>query len=200
MNALVTLYASAQRILGKDFISPEEIAEHRRMYYTEEQLEQFEQSLPSMEVLEWCRDNGYMLIAGPNRPMSFLEVRSLNKNYFYLRGSVQNFAEIDKAETRWIMLRKEPVQGSTSKNWSEQQALLSETEVTPNVAEVTWCVTTYKVVRNVYLFPRIFVRTSSLGPDGDRILIGGFGVGGLGVDDFGDDGRIHLIGLSAARK
>ncbi len=44
MNALVTLYASAQRILGKDFISPEEIAEHRRMYYTEEQLEQFEQS------------------------------------------------------------------------------------------------------------------------------------------------------------
>lgn len=68
------------------------------------------------------------------------------------------------------MLRKEPVQGSTSKNWNEQQALLSENEVTPNVAEVAWCVTTYKAVRNTHLLPSVYVRTSSLDSGGRRVL------------------------------
>ncbi len=77
-------YGLAESILGADFITPEEVAKSRKgVAYTDDQLSQFGDTVPSQEVLEWCRDNGYMLIAGPSRPMSLLEVRSLKKDYFY---------------------------------------------------------------------------------------------------------------------
>ena len=198
-------YDLVRTILGKDFISPEEIQKHRKgVVYMDEQLTQFGDTLPSKEVLEWCRDNGYMLIAGPNRPMSLLEVRSLRSDYFYSKEggwyAKQKFAEIDKVETRWIMLRKEPAPQSTSKNWNEQQALLSEDEVTPNAAEVVWCMTTYKAVRNTYLLSSVYVRTSSLGLVGLRVFVGFFAAEGLVVDYYWDHGRHGPIGLSAARK
>lgn len=198
-------YGLALSILGADFITPEEVAKARKgVAYTDDQLSQFSDTVPSQEVLEWCRDNGYMLIAGPNRPMSLLEVRSLKKNYFFPKEggwyTEQAFAQNDKAETRWIMLRKEPVPQSTSRNWNEQQALLSADEVTPNVAEVTWCVTTYKAVRNIYLLPSIYVRTSSLDSGDHRVRFGYFDASGLIVDDYLDDFAYDNLGGLAAKK
>ena len=198
-------YNLARTILGKDFISPEEVAKSRKgVVYTDDQLSQFSDTVPSQEVLEWSRDNGYMLVAGPNRPMSLLEVRSLKKDHFYSKEggwyAEQSFAQSDKAETRWIMLRKEPVSESTSKNWNEQQALLSVDEVTPNVAEVAWCVTTYKAVRNAYLLPSVYVRTSSLDSDGVRVSVGLFDARGLGVGSWHDGLRGGGLGVSAGRK
>lgn len=204
-TAKVPDYELARNILGKDFISPEEVAKSRKgVAYTDDQLSHFSDTVPSQEVLEWCRDNGYMVVAGPNRPMSLLEVRALRKDHFYSKEggwyAEQAFAQNDKVETRWIMLRKESVPQSTSKNWNGQQALLSVDEVTPNVAEVTWCVTTYKAVRNIYLLPSIYVRTSSLDSDGLRVYVGSFDAKGLGVSYYWDDGRRGDLGLSAARK
>lgn len=198
-------YELARTILGKDFISPEGVMKSRKaIVYTDDQLAQFGDTVPSQEVLEWCRDNGYMLVAGPNRPMSLLEVRSLKKDYFYSKKggwyAEQAFAQNDKAETRWITLRKEPIPQSTSKNWTEQQALLSDDEVTPNVAEVTWCVTTYKAVRSTYLLPNVYVRTSSLDSDGGRVGVGGFDAVGLVVSIYWGDFRFGDLGLSAGRK
>ncbi len=198
-------YDLARTILGKDFISPEEVAKSRKgVAYTDDQLSQFSDTVPSQEMLEWCRDNGYMVVAGPNRPMSLLEVRALRKDHFYSKEggwyAEQAFVQNDKVETRWIMLRKEPVPQSTSKNWNEQQALLSADEVTPNVSEVTWCVTTYKAVRNIYLLPSIYVRTSSLDSDGDRVYVGHFDAEGLDVDYYWDGVRHGNLGLSGGRK
>ena len=95
-------------------------------------------------------------------------------------------------------------QGSCSrvdwKDWDEQQALLSEVEVTPNAAEVVWAVTTYKAVQGVYLLPNVYVRTSSLGSDGCRVRVGDFDAEGLSVGHFWGDFRDDDIGVSAARK
>lgn len=198
-------YDLARHILGNDFISPKEVMSARDgVVYTDKQLTQFGETVPSQEVLEWCRDNGYMLVAGPNRPMSLLEVRALRKDYFYSKEvgwyAEQAFARNDKAETRWIMLRKEPVPQSTSKNWNEQQALLSDDEVTPNVAEVAWCVTTYKAVRNTYLLPSFYVRTSSLDSGGRHVDVYTIAAEGLGVDNCWGDNRFGDLGVSAARK
>jgi hypothetical protein len=198
-------YKLARTILGKDFVSTEDIMKSRKgVVYTDDQLSQFGDTVPSQEVLQWCYDNGYMLIAGPNRPMSLLEVRDLKRDYFYSKESgwhaEHKFTLNDKVDTRWIMFRKEPVPGSTSKNWSEQQALLSETEVTLNAAEVAWCVTTYKAVRGIYLLDDLYVRTSSLGSDGVRVSVGGFDAEGLSVDSWYDSVRYDPLGVSAGRK
>ncbi|MDD3531408.1 MAG: hypothetical protein PHV99_02355 [Candidatus Pacebacteria bacterium] len=198
-------YDLARTILGKDFISPEDIMKSRRGFiYTDDQLAQYGDTVPSQEVLEWCRDNDYMLVAGPNRPMSLLDVRDLKRDHFYSKEggwyAEQKFAENDKVDTRWVMLRKGPVLNSTSKNWNEQQTLLSETEVTPNVAGVAWCVTTYKAVRNVYLLPGVYVRTSSLDSDGVRVSVGSFDARGLRVSGGWGGRRGDGLGLASSRK
>ena len=120
---------------------------------------------------------------------------------FWVRWySDQKFARNDKADTRWIIVRKEPVPDSTSKTWDEQQALLSDVEVTPNAAEVVWAITTYKAVRDIYLLPNIYVRTSSLDSGGDRVGVGDFDDKGLDVDGWRDDNRDSFVGVSSARK
>ena len=197
-------YTLAQTILGKDFITPEEVSKSRGLTYSEDQLAKFGDTLPSQEVLVWCRDNGYMVVAGPNKPMSLLEVREMKSRYFYSKSggwySDQKFARNDKADTRWIIVRKEPVPESTSKTWDEQQALLSDVEITPNAAEVVWAITTYKAVRDIYLLSNIYVRTSSLDSDGDRVFVGGFDDRGLSVYIWYDVYRYSSIGVSSARK
>ncbi len=205
-TAMIPNYDLARTILGKDFISPEEIAKSRGVTYTDDQLAKFGNTLPSQEVLEWCRDNGMMLVAGPPKAMSLLEVRELKNGYFYSKeggwysNDVQKFARNDKAETVWIMLRKEPVTDSLGKNWSEQSDLVVAPMVVPNAAEVVWAITTYKAVRGIYLLGDLYVRTSSLDSDGNHVCIGIFDDEGLFVDVWGDDGRHDFIGVSAARK
>ncbi len=206
LTATMPNYDLARTILGKDFISPEEIMKSRGITYTDDQLVQLGSSLPPQEVLEWCRDHGYMLVAGPNKSLSLLEVRDLKSEYLYTKTggwyaeTKETFSRNDKVETRWLMMRKEPINGSTSKTWDEQQSLLSDVEMVPNAAEVVWCVTTYKAVRGVCLFPNAYVRTSSLGSDGDRVYVGGFDATGLLVDSVFDSRRVGIIGLSGARK
>jgi len=199
-------YDLARTILGKDFISPEEIATARGLTYTDEQLAKFGDTLPTQEALEWCRDNGTMLVAGPPKSMSLLDIRSLKAGYFYSKQggwyseSAQKFARADKVEPIWIALSKEPVAGSLSSNWSEQSNLVVEPMVVPNAAEAVWGLTTYKAVRGKYLLPNLYVRTSSCDSGGDRVNVGHFDSEGLNVNDFWDSNRSGSLGVSVARK
>lgn len=198
-------YRDVNEILGKDFISPEDVMNSRKgITYTKEQLAQFGKTVPAQEILEWCRDNNFMLVAGPNRPMSLLEIRTMENGYFYSKEggwyADQKFSQKDKVETKWYMIRKNPVPESTSKKWEGQQLLISDVETVPNSAEFTWAITTYKAVRDVYLFGGIYARTSSLVLDGDHVYVGFFGDKGLDVYDGWDGCCDNGLGLSVARR
>ena len=198
-------YELAKTILGKDFISPEDVMNSRKgITYTDEQLAQFGETVPAQEILQWCRDNNFMLVAGPNRPMSLLEIRTMKNGYFYSKEggwyAYQKFAQSDKVETKWYMIRKDIVPESTSRNWKEQQALISNVETVPNSAEFTWAITTYKAIRGVCLFVGIYARTSSLDSDGDHVYVGIFDGKGLYVYRIWDSFRLSDLGLSVARK
>lgn len=200
-------YDLARTILGKDFISPEEIAKSRKgVVYTDEQLAHFGDTLPAQDVLEWCRDNGMMLVAGPPKAMSLLDVRDLKPDYYYSKKDGwyaedhQTFSRNDKTEPVWIALRKEPIAGSLGKNWSEQSDLISDPMSVPNAAEAVWGLTTYKAVSGVYLLPNLYVRTSSLDSDGFRVNVGFFVAKGLDVDDYWGDDLNGILGLSGGRK
>lgn len=199
-------YTLARLILGKDFIPPGEIATTRGVTYTDEQLAKFGDTLPTQEALGWCRDNGMMLVAGPPTAMSLFGILAINADFFYPKGfdwcldKVQKFARDDKAEPAWIALRKDPVEDSFSKNWSEQQALVEGPMTIPNAAEAVWGLTTYKAVRNVYLLDELDVRTSSLDSSGASVVVGHFNFNGLYVSDYYRDGRFPILGVSASRK
>lgn len=200
-------YDLARAILEQDFISPEEIAEARKITYSDAVLKYFAETLPSEEVLRWLRDNGFALVAGTPSPMSLLEIRGLNAQLFYSKSGgwyVENklkFPREDKVNAEWLMFRKTTIPNSTSKTWDEQQKLLSELEYVPNAPEMAWGITTYKEVRDIYLLPDIYARTSSLDSDGRRVHVGHFDSDGLHVYYYwvvfrrGDD-----LGLSSARK
>ena len=99
------------------------------------------------------------------------------------------------------MIRKELVPGSFSKNWEEQQELLIKgVEITPNVAEVAWCVTAYKAIRGVYLLWTFYVRTSSLDSEGRPVYLGCFTDEGLFVGSEWDYARDFHFGVSSRRK
>lgn len=200
-------YELVRTILGKDFISPEDVMNSRKgITYTEEQLAQFGETVPAQEILEWCRDNNFMLVAGPNRPMSLLEIRTMKNGYFYSKEGgwyaeqKQKFSQNDKVETKWYMIRKDIVPESTSKNWDEQHALIADTEFVPNAPEFVWAITTYKAVRGIYLFGGIYTRTSSLDSVGNHVLVGYFDDEGLDVNNDWDSDRDGNLGLSVARK
>ncbi|HEV7702306.1 MAG TPA: hypothetical protein VGO63_02600 [Candidatus Paceibacterota bacterium] len=114
--------------------------------------------------------------------------------------SDQKFAREDKTSFGWLAIKKTPVSNSTSKNWNEQNKLLSALEKVPNAAEMSWFITTYFEVRGIRLFESIYVRTSSLDSDGRRVSVGSFDAGGLDVGHWDGDSRHDSIGLSAARK
>ena len=205
---MMTNYDFAVAVLGQDFISPEEIMKFRKgIIYTDEQLAQFGKTFPTQEIILWCRDNDYILVAGPNRPMSLLEIRDMKNDYFYSKEGGwyadvdQKFSQKEKVETRWYMIRKNPVPESTHKNWKEQQSLISDVETVPNLAEFIWAITTYKAVRNTYLFrDGIYVRTSSLCLNGNHAYVSYSGDEGLGIDNYWDGNRHSNLSLSVARK
>ncbi len=198
-------YNLAKQILGDDFISPKEIMKSRKgIVYTDKQFSYFKKTIPSKEILEWCSDNNYMLVAGPNLPMSLLEIYNLKKSYFYLTDgglmANQNLCIDDKAEIRWYMIRKELIPNSTFKSWEEQKSLISEIEIVPNEAEFVWAVTTYKAVRDIYLFNKIYARTSSLARNGFPVHIGAFDESGLYISNYWNSTSNEDIGLIVSRK
>ena len=200
-------YGLAHEILGQDFITPEEVARAKGLVYTDDFLQQFENTLPSEDVLRYCRENGFVLVAGPPQSMNLLEIRNLKPEYFYSKSGGwfaedrQRFSREDKVNPGWLALRKEPVSNSTSKNWDEQFQLLADAEQVPNAAEVVWGLTTYKAVRDIYLLPNVYVRTSSLGSGGLRVYVGHFdGAGLFLICNRWGDLRDGGLGLAASLK
>lgn len=190
-------YGLAKDILGQDFISPEEIYETRGITYTDEQLTKFGETLPSKDLLEWCRYRNIMLVAGPPQAMSILDIRAIEPNCFTnysccsdeeergwpKKGHGKVFARNDKIGSGWLALLKEPVANSLGESWDKQRELVTNPMVVPNVAEVAWGLTTYKTVRGIRLFPGFEVRTSSV----DSIIDWG------GLPYQGQDLRPHQI-------
>ncbi|MCX6785692.1 MAG: hypothetical protein NTZ18_02455 [Candidatus Komeilibacteria bacterium] len=200
-------YDSARSILGEDLITPEEIAQARAIKYTGEQFGQFADTVPTEEQLLWCRDNGFMVVAGPPTELSLLEIRELKRGFFcskfggWYEGDRERFSREDKAAVAWLAIRKKAVPNSFSKSWNEQQELISDQEYIPNAAETVWAITVYRAVRGIYLLPNFYVHTLSLVSSGYRVHVGYFCVAGLCVVHHGLDGfcRGHL-GVASARK
>ena len=198
-------YSTAQSILGKDFITPEEVVSARKgIAYTDEQIAVLAQTIPSVEVLEWCKENGYAVMPTPPAVMSLLDVREAKCTHFCSQSggwyADKKFARGDKTSFGWLAIRKTPVPDSTSKNWDEQSKLLSALETVPNAAEMGWFITNFFEVRGVRLFEKIYVRTSSLGSGGYHVHVGDFDADGLCVYSYWGNDRDDDLGVASSRK
>ena len=200
-------YELPTSILGKDFISAEDVQKYLKgIVYTDEQIVVLAESLPSEDVLNWCKGNDYALIPAPPIAMSFLDIRGIqssqfsssDKNRWY---SNEEFACEDKTSFGWLAIKKTPIPESIGKTWYAQEKLVTEIERVPDVAEMAWFITTYFKVRGIWLFEHTGVRTLSLGSVGDHVDIGRYNEKSkdISVHCYWDKEYLPDLGLSVAR-
>jgi len=193
-----------RQILGNDLISPEEIvaAVCGGVTYSSKQLCELGNTVPGAEVLEWCAANGFVVVPGPSRPMSLLDIRrEFNhavQGGWYMQDS-ELFARRNVVLPHWIALRKGLVPGSNIKTWDEQQKLLSNLEVTPNVAEQVWGMVMYKAVRGVWITTKWEVRTASVDFYGQNVIVG-LSEGLVYLPNCHNENRDGLVGVASARR
>lgn len=199
-------YTLAWSVLGADFITPEEVTKDRLcIVYTNEQITALAESLPSEDILRWCKDNDYAVMPAPPTEMSMLGVRRINSIHFFSKYGMrwytnEDFAHKDKTSFGWLIIKKSPVSNSTHRTWRRQVRRLSTLEKVPNAAEMSWFIITYFKIRGIRLFETINIRTSSLSSFGQHVYVGYFTDVCLTVDTWIDDDGYGDIGLSAARK
>jgi hypothetical protein len=193
----------AREIMGMNYFGIEETIRHFGVNPSKQQLAYLSEVPFSEEVLKSCKDT-HVLVAV--FPLSILDVRTITKKLagqtlFYNQDwyDKQAFAK-DKGEVGWQLVRKEPVANSTSKNWNEQQALLSKDEETPKARIVVYTMVGHFLATGECLFEKVYVRCSDLVSGGNRVFVGVFDSEGLIVNYYWDDYRSDGIGVSSARK
>ena len=190
----------AREIMGKNFFGVEEAIKHFGVNPSRQQLAALSEIPFSEAVLEQCK--GTHVLAAVFL-LSILEVRGKvqDKKLFYNQDWYNNepFAK-DHGEVSWQLVRKTPVEDSFSKDWSEQQALIAKDDEVPTAQVMVYTIIGHFLATGKRLFEKVYVRTSSLCSDGDRVYVGDFGSGGLDVSCDSDDARSVYLGLASVRK
>ena len=189
----------AREIMGRNFFGVEEAVKHFGVNPTRQQLAALSEIPFSETVLEQSKDT-HVLVAV--FPLSILEIRGkVDSRLFYDQSwyNKESFAK-ERGEVSWQLVRKTPVDNSTSKNWQEQQALIAKDDEVPSAQVMVYTIIGHYLATGERLFEHIYARTFFAGSGGGRVYVGGFGSGGLRVySDWGDD-RYGFLGVSSARK
>ncbi len=192
----------AREIMGSNIFGIEEAIKHFGVNPSKQQLAYLTEVPWGEEILE-SHKNTHVLVAV--FPMSILDIRGkVEHNLFYSHEdhswyNKQAFAK-DKGKIGWHLVRKTPVPDSTSKNWSEQQALLGKDDETPSVQVMIYTIIGHYKNTGKRLFKNVYVRTSCVFSGGGRVFVGRFVSAGLDVGYYWHDVRFSNLGLSSARK
>ena len=191
----------AREIMGKNFFGVEEAVQHLGVKPTKAQLSALVEVLYTEAELREVKST-HVLVAV--FPLSILDIRGkLKRELFYRHEDAwynnQEFAK-DKGEVGWYPVRKTSVPNSTSKTWSEQQALLAQNEETPKAQEMVCTIIGHFLATGERLFENVWVRCSDLASDGDHVCVGDFVRGGLSVRNWWRDNRHGDLGLASSRK
>ncbi len=201
-NRVKTNEKRAREIMGRNFFGIEEGVKHFGVNPTHRQLATLSKIPFSKEVLERLR-NTHVLVAV--FPLSIIEIRSIEQELFYNHYNCKDtwyskeFFAKEYGEVTWQLVRKTPVNNSFSKNWQEQQALLSKDDEVLNAQVMIYTIFGYYLATGERLFENIYVRTSSVASNGERVHVGSFNSGGLAVGSYWADDRSGYLGVSSAK-
>ncbi|MFA6228178.1 MAG: hypothetical protein WC668_03235 [Patescibacteria group bacterium] len=191
----------AREIMGTNMFGVEEAILHFGVNPSKAQLAALSEIPFSEAVLAQCKDT-HVLVA--IFPLSILEIRGkVKRGLFYSYEdswyNKQSFAK-DRGEVGWQLVRKTPVDNSTAKNWTEQQALLGKEDETPTAQVLAYTIIGHFLATGERLFEKIYVRTSTVVLVGGRVHLGFFDAAGLGVYGRWADDRHGALAVSSARK
>jgi hypothetical protein len=190
----------AREIMDKNLFGVEEAIAHFGVNPSKQQSAYLAEIPFAESVLEACK-NTHILVAV--FPMALLDIRGACKDQslFYNQDwyNKQAFAK-EKGEVGWQLIRKTPIDDSTSKTWDEQNKLLGKDDEVPTVRAVVYTMIGHYKAIGERLFEKIWVRCSDLDSVGHRVLVGYFDAEGLNVSYYWDAYRYDNLGLASARK
>lgn len=199
LSATPLAHDRAKAIMGKNFFGVEDAVKHFAVKPTDDQLAALATIPFSEETLKECK-NTHVLVAV--FPISILAIRGIApRKVFYGQDWYDREQFATQASTvGWKLVRKTPVEDSTSKTWEDQQRLLHKNEETPSAQVVIYTMVGHFLATGERLFGNIYVRCSDLDSLGYRVGVGGFEEDGLVVGNYWDGDRDGYIGLSSARR
>jgi hypothetical protein len=186
----------ARTIMGKNYFGFEEAIRHFGVNPSRQQLTALSEIPFSEAVLESCKDT-HVLVAV--FPVSILEIRSkVNAKLVCYQDwyNGESFAK-ECNDASWRLVRKTPVDNSTSKNWREQRALISKDEEIPTAQAMVYTIIGHLLATDERLFEDVRVRTASVSLNDRRVNVGFFDPERLGVYDFWDDCRNDDLGVAS---
>jgi hypothetical protein len=188
----------AREIMGKNFFGIEKAIKHFGINPSRRQLAALSEIPFSEAVLEQSKDTHVLMAVFL---LSILEIRGRDSKPFYKQDwyDKESFAK-ERGEVIWQLVRKTPVDNSTSKNWQEQQVLLGKDDEVPTAQVMVYTIIGHFLATGERLFEKVYVRTSSVGSDGSHVDVGDFNAKGLGVSSDWDDDGDDDLGVSSARK
>ncbi len=196
-------WSRACDIMGKNFFAVGDAVRYFGVGPNSQQLAVLSEIPFSEAVLEELRDT-HVLVAV--FPLSILQIRSwVERGLFYGHEGAwynEKFFARERGEVSWQLVRKTPVDNSTSKNWQEQQALIAKDDEVPSARVMVYTIIGYFLATGERLFEHIFVRTSSVDSDGLRVIVGIVGDlnSSLSISNLIDKSNYGLVGVSSARK
>ncbi|MGD0953155.1 MAG: hypothetical protein ABR985_12310, partial [Methanotrichaceae archaeon] len=131
----------AREIMGKNFFGVEEAIKHFGVNPTRQQLAALSEIPFSGAVLQ---QSNYTHVLVAVFPLSILEIRGkVERKLFYNHETAwyneQSFAK-EHGEVNWQLVRKTPVDNSTSENWQEQQALFGKDDIVPTAQVLVYTI------------------------------------------------------------
>jgi hypothetical protein len=193
---------AAAEIMGTNFHGPE--AAHGRIgvpFLSE--YHEVAAAMPfSPEVLEACKDTHLLVWLAP---LSLMEVWDKQTKLFYSKSDPWYGKRAERSWSKakitagWYLVRKAEAPDSRFKNWTEQQQQLMSDEEVPSAGVMAQAILIHYLETQERLFENVYVRTSSVDSDGNRVLVGCFGADGLIVGSWGGE-RVSHFGLASSRK
>lgn len=199
-------YHDAKVIMGRNFLGIDEVEQAFGVTYSAGDRAKLAQIPFPEEVLRACADT-HVLVAG--FPMSINDVRksrnvkgSAAKLFYSSLGDAwyerESFANTS-VEVRWFLLRKKPVDNSTSKTYEQQLRLIPQGEENPWARDVVFATIVLFLTTGERLYESVYVRCKDVDPNGCRVCVGDFDRVGLYIFSDWDGYRDGDLGVCSVR-
>lgn len=188
-----------REIMGVNMLGTLEVERHFGVL-TDEQREALA-VIPFSEKTLKAYTKTHVLVADVG--ISLLTIRAkTHKSLFYKQKWYEGEEFASRTETAcWRLIRKTPVDGSFSKEWSEQQILIdSKIDEVPSARQVVYTTILHFLVTDERLFEKVYVRTCDVDSCGYCVYVGDFGRDGLCVVYWLNHARDDSVGVSSSQK
>lgn len=199
-------WLNVREIMAKNFFGVEEAIKYLGISPTPQQLANLSEIPFAKTTLKELK-NSHILVAV--FPVSIFEIQAkteanieqklfakpLDSAWYKKEPFVK-----EQGEASWQLVSKTSVADSILKNWQEQQLLLSENDKVPTAQILVYTAIGYFLATGERLFEHTYVRTSSLGSDNTRVIVGCFNSEGIGIGHCWDEDRFQGLAITSSKR